>query len=145
MANPLKIIINKLRRKKNAEDDFDPRIFPAKDILALTTESDTEVVACTVNSDHTLSYKIGRNKRTIKIKVKPNILTLPLKQLWTHKLFKYWAPRKQRYRVYTIQSEGEFTHNPNTTGVSVEDKKKFEAVLKLEGAMVEAHLTGEAG
>ena len=140
MANPLKTIINKLRRKKDTEEDFDPRIFPAKDVLALTTDADTEVVACKVNTDHTLSYKIGREKRTIKIKGKPSTLTLPLKQLWTHKIFKYWAPRRQRFRMYTAQKEGEFTHSPNTTGVTEELMKRFETGLKLESTTAKAHL-----
>ena len=139
--NPLKNFINKLRGR---EPEFAPRLYPARNCVLITNESNIELYPCKVNSDHTVSFKVGKAKRTAKIMLKPHVLTLPLKQLHPHPIFKFWAPRRQRYRVYTVQSEGEFTHSPNTTGISVENKKKFEELLKFEGTMVKAHLTREA-
>lgn len=140
--NPIKKILNKFR---NREQVFDPKIYPTRDVVLLTTESDVDMLPCKVHDDHTVEYKIGSRKtRKVKVKEKPSIFTIPLKQIWPHPVFKFWAPRRQRYRAYIAQKEGEFTHNPNTTGVSIENTKKFEEVLKLEGQMIEAHLTREA-
>lgn len=141
MPNPIKKIINKIRGK---EEEFAPRLYPAKNCVMVSNESDLILKPCKVTDDHNVSWKEGRTKKTGRIMCKPHILTVPLKAMHPHPIFKYFAPRRQRYRVYTIQSEGEFTHSPNTTGVSVENKKKFEQVLKLEGTMVKAHLTREA-
>lgn len=139
----LKKIYYKLRGKEIA-DDFDPRIYPARNLVGITTEPDVELYPCEVSSDHNIQFKYNGKKQTRRIMVKESTLTLPLKQLWPHKIFKYWAPRRQRFRVYFTQADGEFTHNPNTTGVTEEGKKRFEEALKLEGQMIEAHLTREA-
>jgi len=139
--NPIKRILNKIR---GIETEFKPKLYPAKNMVMLSNESDLILKPCKVTDDHNVAWKEGRKKKTGRIMRKPHIMEIPLKAMHPHPIFKYFAPKRQRYRVYTIQSEGEFTHSPNTTGVSVEDKKKFEAVLKLEGQMVEAHLTREA-
>jgi hypothetical protein len=144
MKNPLKFVINKIRRKKDTGEEFNPKLYPARDCVMITTESDIDLFPCKVLSNHTIKFKIGRETRTAKVMLNPHILTLPLKQIHPHPIFKHWAPRRQRYRAYTIQKEGEFTHSPNTTGIDVEQKKRFEEVLKLEGQMIESHLTREA-
>lgn len=124
---------------------FEPKLYPARDCVMVTTKSDIELIPCVVGADNTVEYKIGsRAKRKVRANIKPSILTLPLRAIWPHALLKYWAPRRQRYRVFTAQKEGEFTHNPNTTGVTKESKKRFEEALKLEGEVIEAHLTREA-
>ena len=140
--NPLKKILNKILRK---EEVFEPKFYPAHDCVLLTTESDVELVPCTVKDDHEVEIrKELKDKKTIKINTKPSILTLPLRAIWPHPLLKYWAPRRQRYRAFTVKREGEFTHNPNTSGVTLESEKRFEEALKLEGEVIEAHLTREA-
>jgi len=140
--NLLKKLLNKILNK---EEVFAPKLYPARDCVLLTTKSDIELVPCIVKDDHKVEIKTGfRDKKSIRINTEPSILTLPLRAIWPHPLFKYWAPRRQRYRVFTTKKEGEFTHNPNTSGVTVESEKRFEEALKLEGQMIEAHLTREA-
>ena len=141
--NRLKKFWYKITRK-DIPKGFDPKIYPARNLVGITTEPDIHLYPCSVSNDHKITFKFDRKKQTRKILVKESTLTLPLKQLWPHRLFKYWAPRRQRFRVYFTQAEGEFTHNPNTTGVTDEGKKRFEEALKLEGEMIEAHLTREA-
>lgn len=140
--NLLKKLLNKISRKEGV---FKPKLYPAKDCVLLTTESDIELVPCVVKDDHVVEIKKGaRDKKSIRIHTKPNILTLPLRAIWPHPLLKYWAPRRQRYRAFTAKKEGEFTHNPNTSGVTIASEKRFEEALKLEGEVIEAHLTREA-
>ena len=142
-TNRLKKIWFKLKGETIPEEP-DPKIYPAKNLVGITTEPDIHLYPCTVSDDHKIAFKFDGKKQSRKIMVKESTLTIPLKQIWPHRIFKYWAPRRQRFRVFFTQAEGEFTHNPNTTGVTEEGKKRFETALKLEGEMIEAHLTREA-
>lgn len=138
-------MIKKFLSRFRKEKEFEPKLYPTRDVVLVTTKSDIVMKPCKVNDDNTVEFKTGsRKSKKVKVHHKPSIFTLPLRAIWPHPFLKYWAPRRQHYRAYTLQKEGEFTHNPDTTGVTKESKKRFEEALKLEGEVIEAHLTREA-
>ena len=127
------------------QDEFkEPRIYPSRNLVLITTEPDLYLRPCKILSDHKIEFKGLDNKKkegTINPE-KPlaHNLILPLQQLWPTKIGKLFAPRYQRYRVYTIQAEGEMTHDPHDDKIDDEDKVKLESVLKLAAASAKASI-----
>jgi len=116
----------------------DKKIFTSKNLVMVTTEADLFLTPCVVKDDHRIKYKQNRKWREVKILKPPHILTIPLRSILPSFLNRRLSGKWARYRVYTVQAEGEVTHDPHRDEIDPELKKKFEAVLKLEGVMAKA-------
>ena len=144
------------------EDNTDYKLYPVKNLVLTTTETELELKVCKVRSDHFLSYKDSKvhqgRKRKPRIMMKPHVMTIPLWEILPNKplkllIGKLILPRFLRFRTYTVRREGEITHDvhgtpfeekkvpnthdPNKDGYKLEDKMTFEKMLDLEGKFAE--------
>lgn len=127
-----------IARLHSPKDSVDKKIFTSKNLVMVTTETDLFLTPCEVKDDHRIRYKQNRKWKEVKILQPPHILTLPLRSILPSFLNRRLSGKFARYRVYTAQAEGEVTHDPHRDEIDPELKKKFEAVLKLEGQMAKA-------
>lgn len=114
------------------------KIYASKSCAFITTETDIVMKPIKVLDDHKI--KISKKEVQINPQRPAHILTLPLHQIIPTRLGRIFSPRVQRYRVYTVQQEGEITHDPHDDKIDEEDKMKLEAVLKLAGAASKADI-----
>ena len=130
-----KTLEEKVSEKEKAKPS---KLFTSKNCAFVTTETDIEMVQVEVLDNHKIKYK----KREIQIDPhRPaHILTLPLHKIIPTRLGRFFAPRFQRFRVFTFQKEGEMTHDPNDDNMNEEDKVKLESVLLLAGAASKADI-----
>ena len=116
-------------------------VYPSRDMILLTSESDMRLRPCTVNDDHTINFR--KKKITIKPDRPAHIFDLNIRDLLPTKRQRIFArffdvPFFQTFRVYTCQEEGELTHDPNLDHLDEEMKMKFEKLLHLMGKFAEA-------
>lgn len=153
-------IMDKKEVEESPEDNTDYKLYPVKNLVLTTTETELELKTCKVRSDHFLSYKDAKvdkgKKRKPRIMMKPHQMTIPLWEILPNKPLKIWLaklilPRFLRFRAYTVRREGEITHDihgtpfeenethdPNEDGYKLEDKMNLEKMLELEGKFAEA-------
>lgn len=154
-------IVDKKAVIDSPEDNTDYKLYPVKNLVLTTTETELELKTCKVRSDHFLSYKDAKvdqgKKRQPRIMMKPHQMTIPLWEILPKKPLKLWIaklilPRFLRFRTYTVRREGEITHDihgtpfeekqkthdPNEDGYKLEDKMNLEKMLELEGKFAEA-------
>ena len=123
--------------------DLDPKpaIYPSRNMVLITTESDLKLRPVKVNDDHTLMFR-GR-----KVLIKPDrpahILDLNIHDLMPtrkQRLFckLFGIPQYQTFRTFTIQQEGEMTHDPHLDQLTDDMKQRFEKMLMLVGKFAEA-------
>lgn len=129
--------------KKPKEEKI--KLYPARNMALVTTESNLELVPCKVFNDHTVSLKYSGGKKE-KIKIKDDrpahTLTIPCTQIWPTFLGRRFSPRFQRYRVYTIQAEGEVTHDPHLDHMDEKQKMRFEKLIQLQAVAGNADIAG---
>lgn len=122
-------------------DDIKPTIYPSRDMVLITTESDLRLRPVIVNNDHTLDF----NKR--KILIKPDrpahIFDLDIHSLMPTKKQRFFCkilgiPRYQTFRTFALQQEGEMTHDPHSDNLDDDMKVRFEKMLMLVGKFAEA-------
>lgn len=140
-------IMDKKKVDDSPEDNTNYKLYPVKNLVLTTTETELELKTCKVRSDHFLSYKDtkvyqGKNRKP-RIMMRPHQMTVPLWGILPNKplkllIAKLILPRFLRFRVYTVRREGEITHDPNDDDYPLEGKMTFEEMLKLEGKFAEA-------
>jgi hypothetical protein len=111
------------------------KLYPARNLVLLTSETNMRLVPCKVNDDHTLVY--GKKKRMIKPDRPAHVFEIPIGKIWPTRLGRLLGPRSQKYNVYTIQETGEMTHDPHLDQMDEEMKLKFEKLLGLMGKFAE--------
>ena len=137
---------NPFKRSKGKDDlEF------AQDVVLETTEVDIELRPTKVEEDHHITYKgrSGDKKSRINPHLSAKQLVIPYKELFPKdrggnrldKIKDWFAkrrlPKTLLFRVYTIQAEGEMTHDPHADKLDPEMKMKLEKLLQLEGKFAE--------
>lgn len=133
----------KRKKQEKTVKITDRELKQTKNVLLQTTETVIILTPCKVNDDHTLEYEKTKNMKTIKIMPgrKAHTLIIPLHSLLPSRMARLFAPRTIRFRTYTAQSEGEITHDPNTTHFDPELEMKLESVLKLAAVASKADIS----
>lgn len=131
--------IQKVNEKK--KDDTKATIYPSRNMILITSESDIKLRPVKVNDDHTL--ELNKKKLLIKPDRAAHILDLDIHALMPTKKQRFFCkilgiPRYQTFRTFTIQQEGEMTHDPNLDHLTDEMKMRFEKMLMLIGKFAEA-------
>jgi len=110
-------------------------------MVLVTTESDMRLRPVKVNDDHTLKF----NKK--KILIKPDrpahIFDINIHDLMPTRKQKimcrlFGVPQYQTFRTFTMQQEGEMTHDPHLDHLTDDMKARFEKMLLLVGKFAEA-------
>lgn len=141
------LVINQ-EEKDEIPEPRDYRFYPERNCILITTEGSLDLRPAKYQDDHTIEFKNidGKKKhvdirpieKETKAKAQAHILTLPLRRLMPTKLLALLAPKVQRYRVYTVQAEGEITHDPNDDNLDEYDKMRLESLLKIKGTGTKA-------
>lgn len=132
-----KILASKTKEPKEEK----VKLYPARNLVLLTSEANMRLTTCKVNDDHTLDFEKKKNVR-VKADRPAHILELPLQKIWPTFLGRLLSPRRQRYNVYTIKEVGEMTHDPNLDHLDAAMKLSFEKMLKMEGKFAEVNAGG---
>lgn len=127
-----------IQNEEKDKPEEKPKLYPSRDAVLITDESNIALEPCIVLDDHRIKFR----KKTADIKEdRPaHTLTLPLKDLWPTFLGRRLAPKFQRFRVYTIQKEGEITHDPNLTAMTEAQKMRIEKMIQLKGTATKADI-----
>ncbi len=132
-------------RRSKKEDDKPIKLFPSMDAVLTTTETDIMLKPCKVHDDHRIEFSGSNGKKktvTINPERSAHIFSLDPKIFFRgirQKILAYlFMPKHLTFRAYTIQANGELTHDPNNDGLDEEEKMKLEAVLKLQGTAAKA-------
>ena len=119
-------------------ESVDKKIFTSRNLVMISTEADLFFSPCEVLDDHRIRYKKNRKWKEVKIMQPPHTMTLPLRDILPSFLNRRLSGKFARYRVYTVQAEGEITHDPHRVEIDPELLKRFEKLLQLEGEMAKA-------
>jgi len=129
------------KKSKDRKNEVKPSIYPSRDMVLITTESDMRLRPVQVNDDHTLTL----DGKTLLIKPdRPaHIFDLNLHSLMPtrkQRIFckMFGIPQFQTFRTFTIQQEGEMTHDPHLDLLTDDMKARFEKMLMLVGKFAEA-------
>ena len=157
-------IIKQEEENEKPPKPSDYRFYPERNCVLITTEGSINLHPAKYKDDHTIEFKnIDGKKKKIEIrpidkgtvkdkdkegkeiekpiaKAQAHILTLPLRRLMPTKMLALLAPKVQRYRVYTVQAEGEITHDPNDDKLDEYDKMRLESLLKIKGTATKADI-----
>lgn len=127
-----------------ANENKPPKLYPSKDMVLITTETDLKLRPCKVLNDHKIKFE---KKKEVDIKEdRPaHILDMNLMDLMyskKHRLFArlFGLPKWQTFRVYTAQQEGEYTHDPNITAMTEEQKMRIEKMIQLKAVAIKAEI-----
>ena len=129
-------------------DNTETRIIPpagkekkvrkAKAGVLITSPSDLYLDTCNVLNDHKIEYKLNREKKTVKMLRSPHVLIIPIGK-FLPLLARRFAPRYLRINTYTVQFDGEITHDPHLDELDPSLKKKFEKVIELGGTIAKVN------
>ncbi len=119
-----------------------PKLYPSKDAILLTTETDIQFKPCKVMDDHKLKW--GKKEIEIMPERPAHIFSLNPRMLFQKTLHKILAflflPNVLTFRTYTAKREGEITHDPDFDNLKDTEKMKLEAILKLKGTAAKADI-----
>ena len=134
--------------KRKSKDDLEF----SQDVVLETSEVDMELRPTKVQEDHHITFN-GRHTKNKRARINPHLsakqLIIPYQELFPKdragrrldKIKDWYAkrrlPKKILFRVYTIQSEGEMTHDPHIDHLPPDMKLKLEKLLQLEGKFAE--------
>ncbi len=119
------------------------KLYPARNVVLLTSESNAELVPCQVMDDHRI--KFGKKNVMIKPETPAVTLTLPMYKLWPTFLGRKLGPKFQRFNLYICRDKGEMTHeiySIHRDGLKDDERQKVENMLKLIGKFAEAEAGG---
>lgn len=130
--------------KDPKEPSKPPTLYPSKNMILVTTETDLKLRPCKVQDDHKIRY--GKKEIDIKEDRPAHILDMNLMDLMysrKHRLFArlFGLPQWQTFRVYTAQQEGEYTHDPNVTAMTEEQKMRIEKMIQLKAVAIKAEIS----
>ena len=106
--------------------------------VLITSPSDLYLDKCTVLSDHQIQFKLNREKKQVKMLRSPHVLMIPVRK-FLPLLARRFAPSYIRINTYTVQFDGEVTHDPHIDELDPDLKTKFEKVLELEGTIAKVN------
>lgn len=133
----IKLSESEVEPPKKLKKEPKVKLYPARNILLLTSESNAKIVPCKVSKDHRI--KFGKQTVTIKPETPAITFTLPMHQLWPTFLGRRLGPRFQRFNLYACRENGEMTHSIHDDKMTDEDRMKIEEMLKLMGKFAEAN------
>jgi len=142
LATALKEVEAPLAGKKPLDPrNISPSVYPSRNMLLITSESDMKLRPVRVNDDHSLTYK--KKKILIKPDRPAHIFDINIHDLMPtrkQRLFckLFGVPQFQTFRTFTTQEEGEMTHDPHLDHLGDDMKMRFEKMLMLVGKFAEA-------
>jgi len=117
--------------------------YPVLDMVMITTEAELQFRPCNVYDDH--KVKFGDKTVDILEDRPAHILDFNIRDfLWSRRdrmlarVLK--LPKWQTLRVYTVQKEGETTHDPHDTVMTEEQKIRIEKMIQLKAKAAKAEL-----
>lgn len=126
--------VNKLAKEEGKRKKRDkPHI--AKNTVLVTDETNARLMPCRVQDDHKLKFELRaggkKEDKEVGILRSPHVLEIPSSIIpsWIARRI---LPKTIRFRMYTVQKEGEITHDPHIDELDEELKRRFEMVLMLE-------------
>lgn len=115
----------------------------AKNGALITSPSDLYLQKCKVLNDHSIEFKLEKNKKTAKMLRSSHLLTIPIRDFMPNRFIRflcfYFNIKYLKVNCYTVQFDGEVTHDPHIDELDEELKKKFEKVLELEATVIKTN------
>lgn len=129
--------LNPFRRKPKVEKKQE-KPYIAKESILVTDQANLRLMTCKVHNDKTLTF----GKKLVKIVDQPKVMEIS-STIFPSKLVRFFVPTKIRVRVYTVQKEGEVTHDPNIDNIDTGEKRSLETLIKVQGKMMKADFAGK--
>jgi len=135
-----------------------PKFFPAKNVVAITTETAIDILPCNVFLDETIRYELpkhlhiksigqekksedGKNRQAF-ISRPPQVLTIPLRKCMPTKFGRMLAPEYIRFHVYFVDPYKDITLDPSKEKLPEDIVKGLRVLLQSKAALEEFDVVG---
>jgi len=135
-----------------------PKFFPAKNVVAITTETSIDILPCNVFLDETIRYElpkhlqiknIGQENKTEHGKHRqafisrpPQVLTIPFRKCMPTKFGRMLAPEYIRFHVYFVDPYKDITTDPSKEKLPEDIVKGLRVLLQSKAALEEFDVVG---
>ena len=135
-----------------------PKFFPAKNVVAITTETSIDILPCNVFLDETIRYElpkhlqiknIGQTNKTEHGKHRqafisrpPQVLTIPFRKCMPTKFGRMLAPEYVRFHVYFVDPYKDITTDPSKEKLPEDIVKGLRVLLQSKAALEEFDVVG---
>lgn len=135
-----------------------PKFFPAKNVVAITTETSIDILPCNVFLDETIRYELpkhlhiksigqekkaedGKNRQAF-ISRPPQVLTIPFRKCMPTKFGRMLAPEYVRFHVYFVDPYKDITLDPSKEKLPEDIVKGLRVLLQSKAALEEFDVVG---
>jgi len=139
--------------------EFAPaKFFPAKNVVAVVTETSIDLLPCNVYLDETIRYelpkhlqidKIGQKKKSEHEKNRqafisrpPQVLTIPFRKCMPTRFGRMLAPEYMRFHVYFVDPYKDITLDPSKEKLPEDIVKGLRVLLQSKAALEEFDVVG---
>lgn len=134
------------------------KFFPAKNVVAITTETSVDILPCNVYLDETIRYELPKHLEVKKLGAKnknehernrqafisrpPQVLTIPFRKCMPTKFGRVLAPEYMRFHVYFVDPYKDITLDPSKEKLPDDIVKGLRVLLQSKAALEEFDVVG---